>query len=159
MTNKTVTIEADDLETLLYAAGAMKPVEMALIGAQEDIQFQMAKPKLRAAHDRASNAWAAAIAEKVEDVDPAMLGPLERAFLSHHARIGRGVAWPPEMLPPASTTAILKDKRLIEEGVVLKGFRWSDGYDVSQDFTRRGFRLTATGKRCAELLLAADPGA
>ena len=56
-----VLVDADDLETLLFATGVVKALERALHAATEDEQWRMAQPKITAAHSRLADEWRGAL--------------------------------------------------------------------------------------------------
>lgn len=52
-----VTIDSDDVQTLLFATGVTKAMAAAVNAASADEQFLGVKPKITDTHDRVANAW------------------------------------------------------------------------------------------------------
>ena len=68
---KPVTVDSEDLEALLFAAGGIAVIERAIDGYRTDMLVQQVKPRLTAAHARASAAWR----QQTREVDPAASEP------------------------------------------------------------------------------------
>ena len=81
----TVTIEAEDLETLLFATGAIKAMEAALWASKIDPLAQMAKPKITAAHERLNRALLTA---KRQETRPELFTPATGQEIIALAEIG-----------------------------------------------------------------------
>ena len=52
-----VTVDSDDLEKLLYATGAIKQIEHALLNRKSDPFYQSAVNGIASAHERLNKAW------------------------------------------------------------------------------------------------------
>lgn len=55
-----VEVDSDDLETLVYATGVVKAMELAIAAAKNDQQWLGVQPAIAAAVDRVAHAWRAA---------------------------------------------------------------------------------------------------
>lgn len=144
---KPVIIDSDDVETLLYAAGALKPVEHALYNAKTDFQYEMAKPKLSGAVDRVNHLWLKALAEEPVEIKPSVLTEDERDVLDKMFEFGPVYVLSASSVIEQRMLRRFRDLRLIEGGTVWHGFRWPSGFDINEVRGEQAYRLTTTGRK------------
>lgn len=158
---KPVTIDSDDLETLLYSAGSMTHIEQALYAAKHDFQYRSAMPKIAAAMERANHERLKALAyEKpvqASDLWPGDAETLRKVFASD-----------PEMpifpivimhsRPEEATInelARLRELGLVEMGTVLDGIHWADKTDITPaNDGRYALRLSSQGQSILAAIIA-----
>jgi hypothetical protein len=78
---KPVTVDSDDLETLLFTTGVVKQVEAAIAGQARDPLAFAAQPKLTAAHERVTATWRRALREPPPAPLPGDIAELHRLFM------------------------------------------------------------------------------
>ena len=156
----TVTIEAEDLETLLFATGAIKAMEAALWASKIDPLAQMAKPKITAAHERLNRVL---IVAKRQETRPELFTPATQmeiaAVLSvvglirksgvKAETLGVGIPVQSHLYTQMSS---LRDRGFVELGSYRESVIWaSSGVITSADSPlRQHVRLTARGKEAIE---------
>lgn len=89
-----VTLDSDDVQTLLFSTGVVKRIEAAMQAQREDPQALMASTQLSAAHSRVATAWRWALREYQKPniaLDKIVLDPKDDALMrSLWTAIGRG---------------------------------------------------------------------
>lgn len=76
----TVTVDYDDLQTLLFATNAIQGVEAALKARERDPLMLSTKSKLSAAHDRLADAWRKSKREAPPEPNERDIEELRRMF-------------------------------------------------------------------------------
>lgn len=76
----SVTVDYDDLQTLLFATNAIQGVEAALKARERDPLVLSTKGKLSSAHDRLSDAWRKSKREAPPEPDEQDIEKLRRMF-------------------------------------------------------------------------------
>jgi hypothetical protein len=157
MDDETLTVSADDLETLLFASGAIRSIEEALNAAKRDPWAQSAKGKLTQAYDRLSREWRNAKRARegypgANFADPTAEDLLNLAAIEADVRdqgIGAAVALGS---PLYRIVQALHAKGLVELGVYREMVMWGDSGEVgSRDHPMiQRVRLTARGKKALE---------
>lgn len=148
MTTNTITIAIDDLETLIFASGALKDVENAMASASRDIQILGAKHHLSAARDRLASAMRAAQREQVfqapNQADINRLRELEESGAGLKP-LGIPVDCQSERYRECQTLML---KGLVELGTYREVVMWGSSGDVSTKDRPlvQQVRLTARGK-------------
>lgn len=146
---KPVILDSDDVEFLLYSAGAMKHIEMALYAAKTDFQYNLAKPRVAEVVDRANHAWLVALHD-APDIDPGAVVGEDRRLLLEFFSNANSVVTTSQRL---ENWHGLREVGAVEMGVVMHGFKWADKFDVRP--TGDGayaLRLTPAGKKLYEAI-------
>lgn len=148
---KPVILDSDDVEFLLYAAGAMKHIEMALYAAKTDFQYNLAKPRVAEVVDRANHARLSALRGENE-IDQSALYAEDRRLLLEFFSNANAVVTTSQRL---ENWHGLREIGAVEIGVTMSGFKWADKFDVrpSSDGSY-GLRLTVAGKKLYEAITA-----
>jgi len=142
---KTVTVDADDLETLLYGVGALRQVEQAMVLQKQDPWIAKAKPKLTGAADRMLGQWREATRDR-KVADPLSLEPMNEHDFSDLQMMG--ISTPTTVAYTANIEAWrqLRLKLLVEIGSVHHVIRWGEGDTAAETEKRMAVRLTAKGR-------------
>lgn len=146
---KPVTIDSDDLETLLYSAGAMKHIEQALYAAKHDFLYDLAKPKIAGVADRVNHERLKAPAYE-RPVVAADLQPADQELIRHLFRDEEGgLSTPMIRVGPGDDMVVedlhnLREFGLVEMGVIIAGVRWAANTDLS-DAKDGSYALRLTG--------------
>lgn len=136
-----VTLDADDLQALLFAAGCANASPAAKKILKSDPQFEEVEPRLTEAIDRAGRAWRKAgrkeeWPERFEITAQDL--QLLRSFFNLGAHGRRGVAEAYFGQAPRS----LLTKGMIELGVWRETIAWSNSGEEATQHVERRFRLT-----------------
>lgn len=153
-----VTVDSDDLEMLLFATGAIKAMEAALVAAKRDPLAERAKPRIAAAHDALNAAMLRARRKEQFPQRFRDATPLEIAELKDFADIiaSRADAQYLGMSIGALDTSHGRMTRLAELGFVELGAArsstiWGGGDITTKDDPLiRRVRLTQRGKDAVE---------
>ena len=157
----TVTVDAKDLETLLFATGTIKQMEAAMAQHKIDPLVKMAKGRFTDAHERLNKAWNNATREEhplfhqpatvdelsalidlynyvIDNYNPEKL---TLPIWDHLKRMGN-----PDMLHPVFKT--LRIKRYVELGNAFTNICWGDSGEVEgKTHPRVLLRITARGMK------------
>jgi hypothetical protein len=153
-----VTIDADDLEALLFATGGIKDLETAihtlqntLAGRKQNPMVRAGMGKLEAAHERLSTAWRRAKREAEwpqRTVTEADLAELRAIFIDRYGRARDFVVL------NSYPMRLAQELLLVESGPLWEGFKieWPAPSDSEFRVTmsgkiRYGARLTHYGKQ------------
>ena len=151
---KPVTIDSDDLETLLYSAGAMTHIEQALYAAKHDFQYRSAMPKIASAIERTNHERLKALAYErpvtSADLWPGDAGRLRKIFADDPQLPIMSVVVMRSAPGEIPITALTRPRELglVEIGTVLDGIHWADKTDIvpAKD-GRYALRLSSQGRR------------
>lgn len=142
-----VTINAADLEALLFAAGAANGTPEAKKILMRDAQFESAAPRLGAAIKNAGDAWRKANRAQ-EWPERFVIEPHELDFLKRVA--GMGAASRFGMIEPINDTIPRPyiTKSLLEYGIYSEQVTWSTSGDTDQmSHAERRVRLTGDARQ------------
>lgn len=140
-----VTVDSDDIGTLILGTAALRDIEVALTTCNRDPAVMASKPKLAAAHDRISNAWRGALREKQYPERFTEARPDEVESLK---ALARGGAANPNGAHFADVTTRrgLMVRGFIEYGVKREQVMWgSSGQVTGHDSPDWKIRLTPRG--------------
>jgi hypothetical protein len=112
----TVTVDADDLEALLFSTGAIKDVEYAIAGRARDPLVKSATTKLAGAHDRAAAAWRRAKRAEPEAPAPNDIVRLRALFV-----VNGEIAF--EAVTSHYPQRLVQDLLLVESGPIWDGIK------------------------------------
>lgn len=142
-----VTINAADLEALLFAAGAANGTPEAKKILMRDAQFESAAPRLDAAIKNAGDAWRKSLRAE-EWPDRFVIEPHELDFLKSLARMGATSRF--GMVEPISDTIPRSyiTKSLLEYGIYSEQVAWSTSGETDRmSHAERRVRLTADARQ------------
>lgn len=160
----SVTVDADDLEALVFAAAAIKPIEAALSAHNRDPFVQQhvgntaALERLAAAARQAKRADADTVVRWDEP-----LTKVELKLLRRYAEDGITEITAKEKSPSAgaamSTVDQLMCKGCVQIGTVVTGVIWSGASQVSDVVSSASFKVRVTARGHEKLREAADVAA
>lgn len=137
---KSVTVDSDDLQTLLFATGTIKQIEAAIKQHKQDHQVMMAQDNLTRAHDTLAKAWRNAV-RVIEDPiynDPLTAKELE--YLKLVDSVSRVIQT--EDLT-SELVRTLRRKGMLELGVRSTQTNWGDTGLGPIEFAENVIRITA----------------
>lgn len=136
---KSVTVDSDDLQALLFTTGAIKQVESAMAMRTRDPLVKVAQPVLSQAHDRLARQWRAALREDTHPLWGQPLDDDEAAILTDLATDCYETRTPKEF-------SKLNAKGYLEMGAVYDAVCWpgSDSPHLT-DCARFRLRVTTRG--------------
>ncbi len=145
---KPILVDSDDLETLLFACGALKDVENAIVAQKSSPMALKAAPKLTGAHERVAASWRRQLREALPEPTDGDLAELKRLFPLADEEVQ-------VLTAPIRLGQVLQ---LVEYGPILRGAQIEWPHPAGPEFRPSGHepvrfavRLTPRGRNALGL--------
>lgn len=118
-----VTVDSDDLQSLLFATGTIKQIEAAIQQHKQDPQVRIVQDNLTQAHDNLAKAWRSSV-RVIED--PLYNIPVTKSEMTFLKRIGLSVKTIESEDLVDDLVKTLRRKHMLEVGVRSTQTAWGD---------------------------------